>query len=453
MEGAPIQLQGVNYYFGSGQLRKQILFDVTTEVQRGEIVLLTGPSGSGKTTVLTLAGALRSAQEGSVQVLGQELRGASKKALVGVRRHIGYIFQLHNLLDSLTASQNVQMSLQMHAGLSRRELRHKADAMLDAVGLGDRAAHYPGELSGGQKQRVAIARALVAEPRIVLADEPTASLDKQSGRDVVELMQRLAKEHHVTVVLVTHDNRILDIADRIIHLEDGRLQSFSEAVLENTRHMMATLADYNRRGEMGRRVADMPADEFVRVLEDVTGEANQFLKVARLASSEAYESMLEQALGAFTRKIGELMEADKASLWLLDEGSGELWSKVAEDASGQPFEIRIPRDKGIAGAVATSGEPLNIPNVYDDPRFDPSADRRTGYHTHNLLCMPLIDDGGRVFGVAQLLNKAKGERPFDSVDERRFRDFAGKMGVILESWGHMARPDRQRSSTGAPPAG
>ncbi|MGI9592201.1 MAG: DevA family ABC transporter ATP-binding protein, partial [Myxococcota bacterium] len=334
MEGAPIQLDGVNHYFGSGQLRKQILFDVSTEVERGEIVLLTGPSGSGKTTVLTLAGALRSAQEGSVRVLDQELRGASKKTLVGVRRHIGYIFQLHNLLDSLTAGQNVQMSLQIHPGLSQREMRRKAEEMLDAVGLGDRANDYPSELSGGQKQRVAIARALVAEPRIVLADEPTASLDKQSGRDVVELMQRLAKEHHVTVVLVTHDNRILDIADRIIHLEDGRLQSFSEAVLENTRHLMATLADYNRRGEMGRRVADMPADEFVRVLEDVTGEANQFVRVARMASNEAFESMLEQALGAFTRKIGELMDADKASLWLLDEDSGELWTKVASDASG-----------------------------------------------------------------------------------------------------------------------
>jgi putative ABC transport system ATP-binding protein len=439
MHAVPIQLRGVNHYFGSGLLRKQILFDVTTEVKRGEIVLLTGPSGSGKTTVLTLAGALRSAQEGSVQVLGEELRGASKKALVGVRRHIGYIFQLHNLLDSLTASQNVQMSLQIHPGISRKIMRHRAEEMLDAVGLGDRASHYPGELSGGQKQRVAIARALVAEPRIVLADEPTASLDRQSGRDVVELMQRLAREHGVTVVLVTHDNRILDIADRIIHLEDGRLQSFSEAVLENTRHMMSTLADYNRKGEMGSRVADMPADEFVRVLEDVTGEANQFLKVARMASSEAFESMLEQALGAFTRKIGELMEADKASLWLLDEPSGELWTKVAEGASGEPLEIRIPRDKGIAGAVATSGEPLNIPDAYDDPRFDPSADRRSGYRTRSLLCMPLLDEGGRVFGVAQLLNKAGGARPFDAVDERRFRDFAGKMGVLLESWGHMAR--------------
>ena len=438
MQEAPIRLRAVNHYFGAGPLRKQILFDVTTSVGAGEIVILTGPSGSGKTTVLTLAGALRSAQEGSVQVLGRELRGASQKDLVGVRRHIGYIFQLHNLLGSLTVGQNVQMALQLHAGLSQREVRRRSAEILETVGLGDRVDHHPSELSGGQKQRVAIARALVSEPRIVLADEPTASLDKQSGRDVVELMQRLAKEHGVTVVLVTHDNRILDIADRIIHLEDGRLQRFHEAVLENTRHLMSTLAEYNRKGEMGRRVADMPADEFLRVLEEVTGEAHQFIEVARMASSDAFESMLEQALDAFTRKIGDLMEADKASLWLLDEPRAELWTKVAQDASGQPYEIRIPKDRGIAGAVARSGEPLNIPDAYADPRFDASADHDSGYHTRNLLCMPILDDGGRVFAVAQLLNKAGGTRPFDAVDERRFRDFVAKMGVILRSWGHMS---------------
>jgi putative ABC transport system ATP-binding protein len=438
MADAPIQLKDVNYYFGSGDLRKQILFEITTEVAAGEIVILTGPSGSGKTTVLTLAGALRTPQEGSVNVLGQELRGASKKGLVGVRRRIGYIFQLHNLLDSLTVSQNVQMSLQLQDGISAREMRNKAGDILEAVGLGDRKEHNPSQLSGGQKQRVAIARALVAEPRIVLADEPTASLDKQSGRDVVDLMQRLAKEQGVTVVLVTHDNRILDIADRIIHLEDGRLQSFSEAVIENTRQMMSTLADYNRKGEMARRVADMEADEFIRVLEHVTGEASQFLQVSRMASSEAFESMLDQALDAFTRKIGVLMDADRASLWLLDEQSGELWTKVAQDAGGEPFEIRIPKGTGIAGAVAASGEPLNIPDVYEDPRFDPTADKKTGYRTHGVLCTPLFDAGGRVFGVAQVLNKASGSRSFDAVDEKRFQAFAEKMGVILESWGQMA---------------
>jgi putative ABC transport system ATP-binding protein len=169
-------------------------------------------------------GGLRSPQEGSLKVLGKELRGASKNQLVEVRRNIGYIFQAHNLLKSLTARQNVQMSLELHPEISSQEAVAKSAAMLRTVGLGERINYYPDSLSGGQKQRVAIARALVSHPKLVLADEPTAALDSKSGRDVVELMQRLAKEQGCTILMVTHDNRILDIADRIVHMEDGHLQ-------------------------------------------------------------------------------------------------------------------------------------------------------------------------------------------------------------------------------------
>jgi putative ABC transport system ATP-binding protein len=231
-----IAIDQVNHYFGKGNLRKQILFQVTADVQPGEVVIMTGPSGSGKTTLLTLIGALRSTQEGSMKVLGQELRDASTKSLVELRRNIGYIFQGHNLLESLTARQNVMMSLELHQHLSNKEQEMMADGMLDAVGLGDRVTYYPEELSGGQKQRVAIARALVSNPKLVLADEPTAALDKKSGRDVVEIMQRLAKEKGSAVMLVTHDNRILDVADRLIHMEDGRLAAYDidEAPLQQT---------------------------------------------------------------------------------------------------------------------------------------------------------------------------------------------------------------------------
>lgn len=218
-----VSIQNLNYYFGKGSLRKQILFDLSLEIQSGEIVLMTGPSGSGKTTLLTLMGGLRSPQQGSLKVLGRELAGASKNQLVEVRRNIGYIFQAHNLLKCLTARQNVQMSLQLHPQYSKGEAVAKAAAMLESVGLGDRVNYYPESLSGGQKQRVAIARALVSHPKLVLADEPTAALDSKSGRDVVELMQRLAKEQGCTILMVTHDNRILDIADRIVHMEDGHL--------------------------------------------------------------------------------------------------------------------------------------------------------------------------------------------------------------------------------------
>lgn len=220
-----IIVKNLNHYFGQGQLRKQVLFDINLEIYPGEIVIMTGPSGSGKTTLLTLIGGLRSAVEGSLKVVSQELCSASKNQLVYVRRQIGYIFQAHNLLRFLTVQQNVQMSLDLHEEIKREEVRAKSAVILEAVGLGQEVNCYPENLSGGQKQRVAIARALVSHPKLVLADEPTASLDSKSGRDVVELMQKLAKKQGCTILMVTHDNRILDIANRIIHMEDGQLSS------------------------------------------------------------------------------------------------------------------------------------------------------------------------------------------------------------------------------------
>lgn len=218
-----ISVRHLDHYFGTGELRKQTLFDINLDITAGEIVLLTGPSGSGKTTLLTLLGGLRSAQSGSLNILGQEMSGASKRQLTQIRQQIGYIFQAHNLMSFLTAKQNVRMSLELHQELLAQDLNAKAVEMLTAVGLADRVDYYPEKLSGGQKQRVAIARALASHPQIVLADEPTAALDKKSGRDIVEIMQRLAQEQGCTILLVTHDNRILDIANRILYMEDGRL--------------------------------------------------------------------------------------------------------------------------------------------------------------------------------------------------------------------------------------
>lgn len=218
-----IDIQNLNHYFGQGTLKKQVLFQINLKITEGEIVILTGPSGSGKTTLLSLIGGLRSVQEGSLQHFEKELRGASEEQLVQTRRQIGYIFQAHNLLPFLTARQNVQMSIELQEHLGGRETEERAALILEKVGLGHRIDYYPDSLSGGQKQRVAIARALAGNPPLVLADEPTAALDSKTGRDVVNLMQRLAKEQHRTIVLVTHDNRILDIADRIVHMEDGRL--------------------------------------------------------------------------------------------------------------------------------------------------------------------------------------------------------------------------------------
>ena len=219
-----VVVKDLNHFYGQGNLKKQILFNINLTLRAGEVVIMKGPSGSGKTTLLTLIGGLRSSQSGSLKVFGQELVGAKKGRLVQVRRNIGYIFQAHNLLKSLTAQQNVQMSMELHNG-STGDAKAKSKAMLEVVGLGERVNYYPHKLSGGQKQRVAIARALVSHPRMVLADEPTAALDSKSGRAVVELMEQLAKEQGCTILIVTHDNRILDIADRLIELEDGHLIS------------------------------------------------------------------------------------------------------------------------------------------------------------------------------------------------------------------------------------
>jgi putative ABC transport system ATP-binding protein len=218
-----INVGNLNHHFGKESLKKQVLFDINLKINSSEIVIMTGPSGSGKTTLLSLIGGLRSVQNGSIRCLDRELNGADEENLVQVRREIGYIFQAHNLLPFMTARQNVQMSIELHENINKQEARAKSEAILKTVGLGERINYYPQNLSGGQKQRVAIARALVSHPKLVLADEPTAALDSKTGRNIVDLMQHLAKEQGCTILLVTHDNRILDIADRIIHMDDGRL--------------------------------------------------------------------------------------------------------------------------------------------------------------------------------------------------------------------------------------
>lgn len=220
---AIIAAQGVNFAFGQGELRKQILFDVSFAIQPGEIILLTGPSGSGKTTLLTLLGGLRSLHEGSLHVLGTELCNAPRTKLVQLRRRIGFIFQQHNLLGFLTARQNVMMSLQLNEQIAPRERSALAATMLTHVGLGTHIDYYPDRMSGGQKQRVAIARALAGRPELVLADEPTAALDSVTGREIVNLLRSLAREQRCPILMVTHDPRVLDIADRVLHMEDGRL--------------------------------------------------------------------------------------------------------------------------------------------------------------------------------------------------------------------------------------
>ena len=213
---SPIVVEGLNHAYGKGELRKQILFDVAVEIRAGEIVIVTGPSGSGKTTLLTLVGALRSAQEGSVQILGEELRGAKAATLEKVRRRIGFIFQQHNLLGALTALQNVELGVRAAGRYPKSEHRGRARDMLNAVGMGERLDHRPDQLSGGQRQRVAIARALAQDPEVFLLDEPMSALDAKLRESLRVELQHLQKTEGSTTLFVTHDQiEALTMADRI----------------------------------------------------------------------------------------------------------------------------------------------------------------------------------------------------------------------------------------------
>ncbi|WP_405221609.1 ATP-binding cassette domain-containing protein [Lentisalinibacter sediminis] len=440
---APITVAELDHSYGRGALRKQILFGINTEIPAGEIVIVTGPSGSGKTTLLTIVGALRSAQSGSVRVLGEELRDAKARRLESVRRQIGFIFQQHNLLGALTAQQNVELGLRMARRMRGAALRRRAAGMLESVGMAEHRDKKPEQLSGGQRQRVAIARALGAEPRLLLADEPTASLDKQSGREVVERMQTLAKEHGTTILMVTHDNRILDVADRIMHLEDGRLQTFTDAVIANTEHMMQMLAENRQKQPLESVVEEMDETRFRASLAELTQESQHFLQATRLANDAAFQSMLERALRAFTARVARLLDAERASLMLVDRATGELVVRVSQDLP-EMGEVRIPPGTGIAGAAAASGETIRIDDAYADARFNPEVDRRTGFRTRAVLCVPLRDHDGEVFAVTQLLNR-RDDRPFDATDEERFSALAESLGVILET---LHRLDREHPARG-----
>ena len=224
-----ISVRNVTKEFVEGPNRVQVLHGVDFDVEQGEVVLLMGPSGSGKTTLLSIMGCILRATSGSVQVAGREVATLRERELPAIRlENIGFIFQGFNLFPTLTVGENVELALDLK-GVRGSKAKEEAIWLLDQVGLAAKRDSFPSDLSGGQKQRVAIARALSGSPSVILADEPTAALDSQSGRNVMEMMHELAHKHGRGVVVVTHDNRVLEFGDRMVHMEDGRI---AEAMTE-----------------------------------------------------------------------------------------------------------------------------------------------------------------------------------------------------------------------------
>ena len=322
VESASIEVQNLNHYFGQGELRKQALFNNNLTVQKGEIVIMTGPSGSGKTTLLVLAGALRSVQEGSLKTLGQQLNGATPRDLMNLRREIGFIFQAHNLFESLTAYENVKMSLQLF-NVSERDARKRAVELLERVDLGHRVDYKPGSLSGGQKQRVAIARGLAHRPKLILADEPTAALDQESGRTVVNMFKELAETEGVTVLMVTHDNRVLDVADRIVQMVDGRITSDG--------HVKET-----------------------NLIVEFLKKSDVFAKMRYSQLTEAASRMLKEKFPAETVIIRKGEPGDK--FYVIREGEVDV---VDRDEDGDRIVATLSSGDFFGEAALLSGEPRN----------------------------------------------------------------------------------------------
>ena len=222
---ALVKAEAVYKRYALGATDVLALDGVSATVEAGEFLAIAGPSGSGKSTLLNIIGCIDTADAGTVCIDGVDVAGLDADALADLRaRRVGFIFQTFNLLPVLSAQENVEYPLLNIAELGRAERRERAEHYLQVVGLADKARHRPNQLSGGQRQRVAIARALATQPRLVLADEPTANLDQSTGREVLDLMQRINRDTGTTFVFSTHDRQVMDIADRLLHMVDGRLR-------------------------------------------------------------------------------------------------------------------------------------------------------------------------------------------------------------------------------------
>jgi putative ABC transport system ATP-binding protein len=223
-----VYIQNLSKTYTRGTQKVEVLHSIDLDIEAGDFVALMGPSGSGKTTLLNLVGGLDAPSGGSITVGGERIDQLSENALAKWRAgHVGFVFQFYNLLSTLSARKNVELPLLL-TRLSATQRRERADIALQLVGLADRAVHKPAELSGGQQQRVAIARAIVSDPALLVCDEPTGDLDRQSAAEVLTLLQQLNRDHGKTIIMVTHDPKAAEFAHRILHLDKGTFTDLGE---------------------------------------------------------------------------------------------------------------------------------------------------------------------------------------------------------------------------------
>ena len=322
-----VRVNGLNHYYGEGEARNQVLFGNSIEIPAGQLVVMTGPSGAGKTTLLTLIGALRSIQEGRIDVLGRDLSRLGGSDLVDVRRDMGFIFQMHNLFDALSAYENVKMAAQL-GDASSSEMRQRCAGILERLGLGHRIDHKPRFLSGGERQRVAIGRALVNQPRLILADEPTAALDKDSTMNVIKLLKQTTIDYGAAVMMVTHDHRIIDSADRLVHMVDGRIMS--DVVLH----------DALRNCEFLR-----PIDLFKALTPQQLTDVAEHMKKRHFAAGDTIIREGEPGEDFFLISDGEV-EVIRSDHEVARLGPGDFFGEVAL-ISGEPRNATVVAEGGV----------------------------------------------------------------------------------------------------------
>lgn len=326
--GEPVvRVEGLNHYYGEGEARNQVLFNNHIEIPAGQLVVMTGPSGAGKTTLLGLIGALRSVHEGRLEVLGRDLSRLGAGDLVEVRRDLGFIFQMHNLFEALSAYENVKMAAQLGDG-STTELRRRGTGILQRLGLGHRIGYKPRFLSGGERQRVAIGRALVNRPQLILADEPTAALDRDATMNVIRLLKQTTVEDGAAVLMVTHDHRVIDSADRLVHMVDGRIMS--DVVL----HDALRICEFLRPIELFKTLTP-------RQLTDVAEKMSK----RHYAAGETIIRKGDPGEEFFLVSDGEV-EISRADREVASLGPGNFFGEVAL-ISGEPRNATVVAQKAV----------------------------------------------------------------------------------------------------------